>query len=409
MFSGLLLLLVLVFWVTWHFQLLRLLLPRQLDAVILAFAWSEFKETHTINDKNYLRDLKAFLAKTQKQPGRMAPYQAYWKIILKYSDHRDAVLLASANLEELYEPESCLFWVNPSLQDYLKQNFQEQLGTHFFGEPLPWPAVNPLYPLDSVAEVKDLETSLTFRVKRYGGDLHTDVEPLTTQDAETLKKIHGGAWSWNRRAIVISIADKKVAASMNGMPHGYGTIPDNDFPGHFCIHYLGSRVHTSGKVDPGHQLMVKKAAGELMQAMDQATPEELAVMILAGVQYADKVSVRYAAGELKPDELWQNLATLIRYMTINAVHLLDTDGKTARVAADVTVYFQQPNPDTPYHQTFTINFLHRGPGKGWQVALASLQPLLVQEKKAISLKQPQVPIDIQEAAQCCTPDNKTNH
>jgi len=43
------------------------------------------------------------------------------------------------------------------------------------------------------------------------------------------------------------------AASMNGMPHGTTTISNNNFAGHFCIHFYGSKTHESNKVDPDHK------------------------------------------------------------------------------------------------------------------------------------------------------------
>jgi len=30
--------------------------------------------------------------------------------------------------------------------------------------------------------------------------------------------------------------------------------------GHFCVHFLGSKLHVNNKVDPEHQKMVQKAA-----------------------------------------------------------------------------------------------------------------------------------------------------
>ena len=48
---------------------------------------------------------------------------------------------------------------------------------------------------------------------------------------------------------------------MNGMPHGAGAIKDNDFDGHFCIHFYASRTHGGNRVDERHQNMVLKAAG----------------------------------------------------------------------------------------------------------------------------------------------------
>jgi hypothetical protein len=99
-------------------------------------------------------------------------------------------------------------------------------------------------------------------VQRRGGSKHADCQPLTAEDTAVMRKIYGGQWSWARRAIVVSLDGKHMAASMNGMPHGAGAIKNNDFDGHFCIHFLNSRTHESNKLDSAHQAMVKKAAGK---------------------------------------------------------------------------------------------------------------------------------------------------
>lgn len=46
---------------------------------------------------------------------------------------------------------------------------------------------------------------------------------------------------------------------MNGMPHEDDTISDNDFDGHFCIHFTGSKTHGTQRVDEDHQSCVQTA------------------------------------------------------------------------------------------------------------------------------------------------------
>jgi hypothetical protein len=48
---------------------------------------------------------------------------------------------------------------------------------------------------------------------------------------------------------------------MNGMPHGGQQINNNDFQGHFCIHFKGSKTHKGNRMDATHQAAVKLAAG----------------------------------------------------------------------------------------------------------------------------------------------------
>ena len=134
------------------------------------------------------------------------------------------------------------------------------------------------------AKVIDVETGLSFNVRRTYGYNHADCETLTTADTSTLRNIYSGQWSWTRRAIIVITNGKRIAASMAGMPHagredlpgdiwvndwrteGYGPgynldkIKNNNMSGHFDIHFLGSKTHGTDRVDEAHQAMIYKAA-----------------------------------------------------------------------------------------------------------------------------------------------------
>ncbi len=107
--------------------------------------------------------------------------------------------------------------------------------------------------------VTDVKTGKQFKAKRFGGWFHADSEPVSKDDTAIMKQIYGGKWSWDRRAIWISMGGKTVAASMHGMPHMVDAVPGNDFPGHFCIHLYKSKVHANSKECPRHQAAVMKA------------------------------------------------------------------------------------------------------------------------------------------------------
>lgn len=132
------------------------------------------------------------------------------------------------------------------------------------------------------ATVYDIETGLSFKIKRTYGHNHADCETLTAADTAVMKKIYG-TWSWERRAIIVSVDGLKIAACMTGYPHagvdkyaanktvssrsgGYGrgtnldAVKKNNMNGVFDIHFLGSKNHYNNKVDPKHQALVKEAA-----------------------------------------------------------------------------------------------------------------------------------------------------
>ena len=113
-------------------------------------------------------------------------------------------------------------------------------------------------PKGAVFQVKDIKTGIVFTVKRWSGANHIDAEPKTSSDTAKMRKIFGH-WSWRRRAVLVKYNGHVYAGSMNGMPHGTQTIKGNNFDGHFCIHFYGSKTHGSKKVDSMHQNCVAEA------------------------------------------------------------------------------------------------------------------------------------------------------
>lgn len=49
-----------------------------------------------------------------------------------------------------------------------------------------------------------------------------------------------------------------TSRTINTQPHGEYTIKDNDFPGQFCLHMVGSRTHETNKVNPEHQASIER-------------------------------------------------------------------------------------------------------------------------------------------------------
>ncbi|MFK4997237.1 hypothetical protein ACI2OX_05435 [Bacillus sp. N9] len=151
---------------------------------------------------------------------------------------------------------------------------------------LNWEEVNEVLPKYSKFTVLDVKTGKRFQVQRRAGSGHADVQPLTPKDTEIMKEIYDGKWSWKRRAIIVIYGDQWIAASMNGMPHGAGTL-DNNFRGHFCIHFNGSKTHRKNMVDESHKLMILKAAGELHTYLAKAEPVTVISSFIAGMKQHD--------------------------------------------------------------------------------------------------------------------------
>jgi len=153
-------------------------------------------------------------------------------------------------------------------------------------EMLSWEQVQNLWTRDfGKAVITDIDTGKSFTVVRTGGYNHADVETASAADTTVLKQIYGGSFSWERRAVIVQVDGRRIAASMAGMPHagrddqpnralvdgrscnyGYGYnldgIKGNNMDGVIDIHFYGSKTHGTNRVDEAHQAMVRKAAGK---------------------------------------------------------------------------------------------------------------------------------------------------
>lgn len=187
----------------------------------------------------------------------------------------------------------------------------KELRSRHYGELLDWKEAKERIPRKAKLTVLDMETGLTFQGQRRAGSRHADVQPLTRADTAVMKQIYGGTWSWKRRAIVVMADGRQIAASMHGMPHGGDGIPDNDFSGHFCIHFLGSSTHRSGQLDLAHQLMTHKAAGKLANLIGQYSPDRLALATFEAIHQHDEALLR-ALLDGSPALLYEQFEKLLR-------------------------------------------------------------------------------------------------
>ncbi|MFD1266226.1 hypothetical protein [Paenibacillus motobuensis] len=164
----------------------------------------------------------------------------------------------------------------------------KSLRASHYGSILPWSEVSKLLPKKSKFSIIDMEKGLEFRAQRRAGSRHADVQPLTKEDTKTMKQIFDNRWSWDRRAIIVVLDNNtRIAASMNGMPHGGDGIPDNGFSGHFCIHFLSSCTHRSVHPDLFHQLMVYTAAGRRGEFLNSLSPDKLAQTFIGALSQRD--------------------------------------------------------------------------------------------------------------------------
>ncbi len=158
-------------------------------------------------------------------------------------------------------------------------------GDRKYGEYLSWSEVKPMIKKGkTVFLLEDFYTGRKFSVLAAYGGVHSDVEPLTKEDAQIIKQIWGGEYSWVRRPMLVHFNGRVIAGALKGMPHagldnqpegkyvsgrsagfGYGynfdSIKNNGVDGHFCLHFRGSAKHKDRRSDPKCQECVRIAAG----------------------------------------------------------------------------------------------------------------------------------------------------
>ena len=200
-------------------------------------------------------------------------------------------------------------------------------------EMLPWEQVNIVVPKYSKFIVFDLETGKQFRVQRRAGSNHADVQPLTSKDTAIMKKIYDGKWSWKRRAIIVIHEDRRIAASMHGMPHGAGALKNN-FPGHFCIHFYGSTTHRKNFMDLSHKLMILKAAGKLDEYVGNANAYEIINTFVAGIKQQDeKIISSVSLQSMK----WQKKIGKVENISLNRMPMLPAEDFEDELATVIPV------------------------------------------------------------------------
>ncbi|RDW19950.1 hypothetical protein [Oceanobacillus chungangensis] len=185
---------------------------------------------------------------------------------------------------------------------------------------IPWQEVKDIIPNKTKFTIIDFETGLSFNVQRRAGKSHADVQPLTKRDTQTMKEIYNNSWSWNRRAIIVKINNQLIAASMHGMPHGAGAL-NNGFPGHFCVHFIGSKTHKSGKEDLSHKIMILKSGNMLNDYLTKVNPKELIQIFAVGINQEDDYLLDLTLTQSENQQEFNKLVEDITRIDINEMEL----------------------------------------------------------------------------------------
>ena len=98
--------------------------------------------------------------------------------------------------------------------------------------------VKPSIKSGQVVLVYDPETNISWNITLYSLGHHADSQPTTWQDTQLMNRSFGST-SWTCHPVYVRLTDGRwTLAAMHNYPHLYGSISNNGFGGHLCIHFL---------------------------------------------------------------------------------------------------------------------------------------------------------------------------
>ncbi len=87
--------------------------------------------------------------------------------------------------------------------------------------------------------VFDPATSLQWTLRLYSLGRHADSEPLTATDTAIMFKAFGNTNTWTPKPVYVKLPNGTwTLATTHNVPHLNGSIQDNNFDGHLCVHFL---------------------------------------------------------------------------------------------------------------------------------------------------------------------------
>lgn len=98
--------------------------------------------------------------------------------------------------------------------------------------------VKPTIKSGQTVVIFDPATSLSWNIKLYSLGRHADSQPASWRDTQIMNRSFGEG-SWTCHPVYVQLPDGRwTLASMHNRPHLYGSINNNGFGGHLCIHFL---------------------------------------------------------------------------------------------------------------------------------------------------------------------------
>ena len=120
--------------------------------------------------------------------------------------------------------------------------------------------------------IYDPSTGISWTLRVHSRGRHCDAEPLTLEDTNKMVEAFGYQNTWTQKGVYIKLPSGVwTVGSTHDMPHMTGTIKDNGFDGHLCVHFLRDMSETEAN-DPNYGVSNQKTIRALWKSL---TGEEL--------------------------------------------------------------------------------------------------------------------------------------
>ena len=118
--------------------------------------------------------------------------------------------------------------------------------------------VKPQIRSGQTATIYHPDSGITFDLQYYSLGRHADSEPKTLKDTQLMNKAFGET-SWDTRSVYVKMPNGEwTLATMHNYPHLSGSIADNGFGGHLCVHFKRDMEETK-KADPNYGVQNQNA------------------------------------------------------------------------------------------------------------------------------------------------------
>ena len=136
---------------------------------------------------------------------------------------------------------------------------------HWFNE------IKPSVRVGQTIVIFDPATKLQWELKLYSLGRHADSEPKTLTDTQVMYKAFGNQNTWTPKPVYVKLPNGLwTLAAMHNVPHLSGTISNNGFNGHLCVHFFRD-MDECRRNDPSYGVQNQEVIRKKWKAMTGET------------------------------------------------------------------------------------------------------------------------------------------